>query len=348
MRAPCFALMLLCAAWPAGAQAPFSYEVCHPERAEVHAEALVPFTLEDLEAAAEAIPNATGRYWQITSEEGAVSHIWGTMHSNHPRILRLPDRVETDLRTARVVALEADYVFTSREDLQRWTLSEDLLHPGWNMAFRGLGLPFEVQEWIRARTEAIGWGTDAPETLTLAGLAALLTSDPCGDFANGVYTGQDGFIQMLGAMEGAEILGLEPGFAFVDHISQRQNMALAGAIVAVYGTYLNPTVRREDIATSQALYLSGRNGVAMLLDRAYIQEIYGEDRGRDLLALTNGYLLDERNATFLKTALPELETGGVFIAVGSFHLPGARGMIEGLRQAGFDVERVVLDGEAVR
>ena len=42
----------------------------------------------------------------------------------------------------------------------------------------------------------------------------------------------------------------------------------------------------------------------------------------------------------------ELRTGGVFMAIGSYHLPGEAGMIELLRREGFRVTRIPLAGEA--
>jgi len=64
-----------------------------------------------------------------------------------------------------------------------------------------------------------------------------------------------------------------------------------------------------------------------------------------LLALTNGYLVDERNRNFLAHARPELDKGGLVMAIGNFHLPGTAGMVELLRRAGYRVDRVVLPGE---
>ena len=59
--------------------------------------------------------------------------------------------------------------------------------------------------------------------------------------------------------------------------------------------------------------------------------------GAAVLRQGDRYFLDQRNSNMLATALPELEAGGVVMAVGAFHLPGEAGLIALLRQAGFEV-----------
>ena len=66
----------------------------------------------------------------------------------------------------------------------------------------------------------------------------------------------------------------------------------------------------------------------------------------DWLRRTNDYLLRERNEVFLQSALEDLQEGGVFMAVGTYHLPRDFGLITLMRDAGFRVERVVVEGEA--
>jgi uncharacterized protein YbaP (TraB family) len=94
------------------------------------------------------------------------------------------------------------------------------------------------------------------------------------------------------------------------------------------------------------MYLEGRNALSLALEREGLRAYFGENRGPAIQGRVNGYLLDERNIGFVQTALPELEQGGVFIAVGSWHLPGEAGMVEMLRKAGYTVTRIPLPREA--
>jgi uncharacterized protein YbaP (TraB family) len=54
----------------------------------------------------------------------------------------------------------------------------------------------------------------------------------------------------------------------------------------------------------------------------------------------NRYTLDERNATMLDRALPLIEGGNAFIAVGAAHLPGDQGLVELFRKSGYEVTPV--------
>lgn len=52
-------------------------------------------------------------------------------------------------------------------------------------------------------------------------------------------------------------------------------------------------------------------------------------------------LLGERNRTWMVALRPELERGGVFVAVGAAHMLGTDGLIAGMEADGFTVERLV-------
>ena len=53
-------------------------------------------------------------------------------------------------------------------------------------------------------------------------------------------------------------------------------------------------------------------------------------------------IVQHRNAEWLKTLPGLLENGGVFVLVGASHLPGADGLIAGLRARGFTVTPILL------
>lgn len=52
-------------------------------------------------------------------------------------------------------------------------------------------------------------------------------------------------------------------------------------------------------------------------------------------------LLGERNRTWMVALRPELERGGLFVAVGAAHMLGADGLIASVRAHGYEVERLV-------
>ena len=329
----------------ASAQSWASRAVCDVPEVGVHDAVFAPATLAELEQAAAKIPNGEGRFWRVTAPSGAVSHIWGTMHSADPRILDLPDMVQQRIAEARVVALEIDPTFPDRAAFDAQFDNSAWLRNGrQERALSDTALPPHVLDWIRARTQAIGWGRDAPERLTPGGLAELLLSDPCSDFTAGVLPVQDGRIQMLALIAGAEIHALEDPERIRRHLDQPGNAAFAVDFLSVYGAYLDPDTTWQDRATAMALYLAGRTGVMMAWDRAFVSATLADDGST--IDRVNAHLLDARNRAFVAKIRPELTQGGVLLAVGAFHLPGKSGLIALLRAQGHSVTRIPIQGEA--
>lgn len=323
-------------------------DLCTVTRPAIDEQVLPPDLRTVLERdAASRFFNGTGRYWRIESPGGAVSHLWGTFHSTDPLILDLPQTVEDDIETARIVALEMDPIQPDRKSITQSFEYEGWMREGGNAAWRfeteNTGVPAKIINRIRDRTEGIGWGRGAPDYLTLGGLANLLMTDPCDDFSAGTLPIQDSRIQMLGMIAGADILGLEPEAAFLDYLNAPQNRRTALSLITVYGSSLFPQPGSRQ--TYFALYLEGRLGLMMMLEAEWIRDELGPE-GAAHLARTDAYLLDARNADFITRVIPELEKGGVFVAVGAFHLPGKNGMVARLRTAGFTVTRTPLPGEA--
>ena len=200
----------------------------------------------------------------------------------------------------------------------------------------------EVAELINQLAE------DQRQAFVLTFNEAVQASPSAGgtDFHDGSFPIQDYHIQLQGALAGAGLIGLEDRNAFYDRLNDPANLDLAAAIIATYGAYLDPEQTQDAYATTEALYLSGRIAEMMAWETALFDHRYPDGQGADWLARTDAYLLAERNETFLAAALPELEKGSLFIAIGAFHLPRDTGMIALLRREGYTVTRIPLSGEA--
>ncbi|WIY27189.1 TraB/GumN family protein [Parasedimentitalea psychrophila] len=326
------------------AQAWATRETCEVVSAEIDPQALPDALLAQLRADAAKIPNPKGRFWRVQSPGGAVSHLWGTVHSNDPLILDLPVIVQQRISGARIVALEFDPVFASRQAVEDHQEKELFRPKNSTYSFDDSGLDPLIVDWIRSRLDGLGWGREAADYLTLPFIVETLLSDPCDDFSAGVVPDQDSLIQTLGLIGGSRILGLESPDALTDHLKDPLNQDTTLALLAVYGGYLDP-LAAANRATGFALYLQGELALGRAWQRSTLARIYGPDLAALYLQRADHFLLTQRNKTFLQTALPELQHGGVFMAIGSFHLPGEQGMIELLRQAGYTVSRIPLPGE---
>lgn len=343
LRRVFFALTTLMMAGPVSAQAWATRAVCDVPEPGIFETAFAPATAEELTEAARAIPNGVGRFWRLVSPEGAVSHLWGTMHSADRHVLDLPDLLEQRIAEARLLALEIDPILLTRAAFEAQFERGDWFRNGQHALLTETAINPRVLDWIRLRTEGLGWGADAPERLTPGGLAELLLSDPCNDFSGGVLPVQDGRIQMLAMIAGVPVKPLEDPDRIRLRLDAPGNEDFAVDFLNIYGGYLNPETTSQDRATNIALYLEGRIGMMLAWDHAYMADLLG-DQGA-ALARVNRYLLDDRNRQFVDRSLEELTQGGVLIAVGSFHLPGEAGMIALLREAGYSVTRIPLPGE---
>ena len=118
MRTVLFALVLAGYDCAAHAQDWATADVCRVKTAEITETAFAPATFDALEAAGANLANGKGRFWRIETSNGAVSHLWGTMHSADPLILDLPQALRSVIGAARVVGVEIDFAGKSRAGLR--------------------------------------------------------------------------------------------------------------------------------------------------------------------------------------------------------------------------------------
>ena len=95
--------------------------------------------------------------------------------------------------------------------------------------------------------------------------------------------------------------------------------------------------RIEDVhETMLKLYRSEKVAMIDLIGRNLAGEAFDEEAYRQFME----HLLVRRNRRMLERALPHMDKGGVFIAVGALHLPGEDGLVALFRKAGYTVTRV--------
>jgi uncharacterized protein YbaP (TraB family) len=85
------------------------------------------------------------------------------------------------------------------------------------------------------------------------------------------------------------------------------------------------------------LYLTRRITAAMPFQIAMAQQAGVSDQA---FAGFQEKLLVERNVKMTAVAEPLLDKGGLFIAVGALHLPGDKGLVALLREAGYTVSPI--------
>lgn len=344
------ALLLACAALPAEALTWATRAACSTDDPAIAAEIFAPMSLAEVRAEAAQAPAHLGKFWRIESPDGAVSHLWGTIHSNDPVFLRLPDVVMNALNGASVVVQEVDFTTQTRAEMIEANQPSGLYRSRQEqtVSFADAGLPAPIRRAIEDRLFGLGWGADATRYLTLPTIAEVLLFAPCNDFRAGVMPLQDHLIHTIGKINGVEVVGIEAPDRISAHLKAPGNSDLAVAMLAVYGGSLVEDGFGARASAGAAFYLRGEIVLWQIADRQRTRRLMGEDTGGDMHALLADWLLIERNRDFVAATLPRLEAGGAFIAVGASHLPGEGGMVSLYRAAGYTVTRVPLPGEVTR
>lgn len=322
-------------------------EVCAVTMPEIEAKLADPVFVKNTNLQSARIPNSVGRLWGITAANGAVSHLWGTIHSSAQPILDLPPEMRDRLDQSRVLAVEADHRYTDRASYQAATTDphwwQDVSLPPQPVPFVDNADP-RLSDWVRERAMTTGTDVGWVEYLSPAAILSLLLNDPCENLNAGVIPIQDSLIQTIAHIENILIIGLEESGEFIWPLNQTENRALAAALISTYASYLMPTDDNDPRVTYMALYRSGHLGAMMMADQAFVSETVGPS-GAAAHAMTDQYLLETRNLAFLDNAGKDLKKGGVFMAVGAFHLPGDTGLVALLRDQGFTVRRVPVEGK---
>ena len=266
-----------------------------------------------------ALAGEQGLLWHI-SGKGVDSHLFGTMHSEDPRVTTLPTVVERhfdaadtlmleislDQQTQMAVALE---MMLPEESSLSAIVGEKLAKQA-QQAMQGLGIPSEVTEQMQP------WATVV--TLSMPKMESGLVLDI--------------LLYQRGEEAGKTFHPLESPqeqLAVFTGLSNSEQATLLRSVLKEYKSYppmfekLTEIYLRRDLTA--LVKLSDEN--PMSSDPALQQKMMNR-------------LLDQRNQRMVSRMEPQLQKGRVFVGVGALHLPGEQGLITLLRRQGYSVTAV--------
>jgi len=286
-----------------------------------------------IRAEASAIANGRNLLWKIEKGGNTPSYLFGTMHSPDERIARLEGRPLEAFSAATTVVVESvEALDPSAMQASVMKMKEMVFLPD-GSSLETL-LPHTSVVAIRTAAEARGLPWIAANRMQPWMLAAAIARPNCEIAA--ASSGSpvlDKLIVDRATAEGKELASLESiedQFASVAsvprdfHINALTDLAELGELA-------------DDISeTTKILYLEGDTATILPLVRAYSPRAYAGKGGSEFQEL----LIEKRNLVMAERAIPVLENGGAFIAIGALHLPGAKGVVELLRSAGYSVQPV--------
>jgi len=264
--------------------------------------------------------HASGLLFRVESSGVEPSYLFGTIHSEDPRVTRLPVSVWRTFDASRVLVAET---IMDTENAKR---AMEALHLPDGVHLRSLIGPRLYRRVVRALAE-MGVAESSIRSYKPWAIVTLLSVPP-------PVSGQ--FLDLLlyqeALAQGKDVRGLETvdeQLAVFDELSVAEQVAL-----------LERTLDQREWLSAvheQLIQAYLREDLAAL--RRISTEIMG-DADSALVNKVMGGLIDDRNRVLMQRLRPSLDRGGAFAAVGALHLPGPNGLLRQLEAAGYAIVQV--------
>jgi uncharacterized protein YbaP (TraB family) len=290
-----------------------------------------PAAFAAIEAEAGAMPFSQGTLFRLSREDAPPSYVFGTLHLSDPRVVAFRPAVVAALEGSKTLAVE------SVETGERLTQSirrhpAALLAPSDQRAASLLDAP-EFAE-LEAMVTKAGLTASFANALKPPILALLLDLPACAR-ADAANPTADARIAEMARTRGLALIGLETMIeqtGILDGLSPETGRAL---LIAT----LRQASYAEDVVESTIARYAGQDTGVLLAWMRSPSLIPGVAAARTPPEFLDR-LIGRRNQRFRQRLLPLLAKGGVFVAVGAAHLPGAQGLLRLLEESGYTVERV--------
>ncbi|MBJ6132773.1 TraB/GumN family protein [Ochrobactrum sp. Q0168] len=287
-----------------------------------------PALWKKLRAEAQATPNHQGRIWKIEKDGIAPSYLFGTIHLSDPRVMDLPKPVEEAYRSTGTVVIETTDVLDQKNFLRLKLERPELLLFTDGSTLKS-HLPADRRDDIEKKLAERGIILDAVAKMKPWVLTTLLSLPKCErERKSEGEKSLDEFLAVSAQSEGRQIAGLETA---AEQFEATEKLPLDFHIRNLIATVDYGDRTEDAMETTTALYLKGELGMIMPALRQIVPDALS-DQDYDLFLK---YLITDRNHTMADRAVPLLEKGNVFIAVGALHLPGQEGVVELLRAKGY-------------
>jgi uncharacterized protein YbaP (TraB family) len=271
-------------------------------------------------AAASGAPFDRGLLFEVRRDGGDPNYLFGTIHSEDPRVVALPTPVRDAFNGARGFVME---VIPDNAAVIKSMMT--MVYTDGRCLKDVIGVPLYSE--TLAAMKARGMSEAAIKDFKPWAIVTLLSLPPA-------ETGQ--FLDMRlykdALAEGKTVTGLETieeQLGVFEGLSEVDQVALLKETLGAQAQL--PDLLQRLIGA----YLARDLGELMHLGEIYLQ---GGDSA--LAERFRTAALDERNRRMAERLGPLLTQGGYFVAVGALHLPGKGGILDRLVNNGFSV-RVV-------
>jgi uncharacterized protein YbaP (TraB family) len=269
----------------------------------------------------------SGLLWRIEREGVAPSYVFGTIHVSDKRVLDLPRPVTSAFADSNTAVFELLITPDLEAELARHMMFTD-----------GTRLSELIGEELFETTSGVArqYGL-IPTVLDMVkpwALVALFCSPPAETMRQSKGDPVlDAWLQDEARRQDKILVALEEPNEQIDVL---EGMAIDEQIELLRATVENKAEVDRTFDQTLQFYLDR--------DLAGLEGLLGPDPDIDLdmelLEEFNERLILEHNDLMAERLLPIMEQGGVFVAVGALHLPGANGLLQQLSDAGYVVTAV--------
>lgn len=265
-------------------------------------------------------PFSQGLLFRLESPGQPVSYLFGTIHSDDPRVTRLPTAVRRAFDGAGTLIMEVPLTETNTQR----SMAAVLFRNGQQLSEV---LEADLYRQVIDAMGALGMAEPVVRRCKPWGLVTLLSAPPVG---SGKFLDQLLYEQAMERelpVEGLE--NVDEQLEIFERLSQADQVALLQTTLAnrdrmpeMHEQLLQTYLRKDLVRLQELGNLFMRDADPALVERFY--------RG----AIT------ERNARMVTRLLPMLRRQPAFVAIGALHLPGPDGVLFQLHRQGFEVTRV--------
>lgn len=295
-----------------------------------------PESYARLAAEAKQIPFGDARYFRIRKGDGPASHIFGTMHVSDPRALAWVKQIEPVVLRSRRVATENHEMDAEKPGLPLFKFFAMMVAKPDELLSNYLK-PDEIERVANAAAPLLSLSPAAVTRLRPWILFLMLSLSPCDMRRTISEDFVDRIIERRAVAEGLPLHNLES----VDDMIAALTAPAMETQIDLLRSALNTLDMVEDMQeTSLRMLDRGETGLLFALARDTSLPTLKYPESFDIFVKT---AIDQRNEIFFRNALPLVEKGGAFIAVGALHLPGEKGLVKMFADAGYEAIPLKLE-----
>lgn len=258
-----------------------------------------------------------GLLWRVEGPAGEASHVFGTIHSEDPRVVDLPEPVEHAFSGADTYAMEMIPDFQAVRELTRAMHFQDQ---------RNLKAVLGDELYREAAQALAEHGVGEGLALKMKPWAVTVTlSFPRPD--TGLFLDIVLFNRAMAA--GKETVGLEKA---AEQLAFFTRLSLEDQITLLETTLEHRDEIDESMERLVEAWLS-RDPVAL----SRLSDSYLDELPDGLATRFREQAIERRNRRMFEEARPLAAEGDAFIAVGALHLYGENGLLELFRHDGYTV-----------